>query len=283
VFQDLDSTLVQLLNDAPAAELPQLRNADISFVTPDRTFNPGQPTVDLFLYEVAENRELRDPTPVIERDGDHFTQRPTPLRVNCSYIVTTWGTGTAGPARVAAEHELLGQALAWLSRFPTIPVQYLQGYLGLPGLIYPPPTMVAQMDPNQHAGDFWTAMGVSPRPAFYLAATVELPLGAGFVGELVLTRISDFDVAGEPDEPWIALGGRVVGPPRAAAGIADAVVDLVDLSIRTRSAAEGRFRFPRVPRGAHTLRVIAQGFHPKTQPLDIPAPPEDLVVGLTPI
>jgi hypothetical protein len=282
VFQDLDGTLVQLLNDAPALELPQLRNADVSFVTPDRTFNPGQPTVDLFLYEVAENRELRDPTPVVERDGDRFTQRPAPLRVNCSYIITTWGAGSAGPARVAAEHELLGEALAWLGRFPTIPAQYLQGYLGAPGLIYPPPTMVAQMDPNQHAGDFWTAMGVSPRPAFYLLVTVELPLGAGSTGDLVLTTVTDLDVAGAADLPWLAIGGRVVGPPPEA-GIADAVVDIIDLSLRTRSMAEGRFRFPRVPRGSHTLRVAAHGFQPKTQPLDVPAPPEDLIVGLTPL
>jgi hypothetical protein len=237
--------------------------------------------VNVFLYAVTENRELRDPTPIVEHDGERFTERPAPLRVNCSYIVTTWSGGNSTPANVTVEHQLLGQALTWLSRFPTIPARYLQGSLGAPGLIYPPPTMVAHMDPNQHTSDFWAAMGVSPRAAFHLVVTVELPLGAGFSGDLVLTRITDFEVAGTADLPWMAVGGRVVGLP-ADTGIADAIVDLVEISVRTRSAVEGRFRFPRVPRGVHTLRVVAQGFHPQTQPLAVPAPPEDLIVRMSP-
>ena len=41
MFNDLDSTLTQVLNDAPAPELQDLRDADVSFETPDRTFTPG--------------------------------------------------------------------------------------------------------------------------------------------------------------------------------------------------------------------------------------------------
>ena len=37
MFDDLDSTLTQLLNDAPAAELPELAAANVSFEPPDRT------------------------------------------------------------------------------------------------------------------------------------------------------------------------------------------------------------------------------------------------------
>jgi uncharacterized protein DUF4255/carboxypeptidase family protein len=283
VFNDLDSTLTQVLNDAPSTELPELRNADVSFVTPDRGFNPAQATVDLFLYEVRENRELRDPTPTIERDGERFIRRPAPLRVECSYVVTTWESGSTGPARVATEHQLLGQALTWLSRFETIPAQYRQGVLGDPGLVYPPPTMVAQLDPNQHAGDFWTAMGVAPRPAFYLAVSVELSLGQGISGNLVFTRSTGFSVAGEADAPWVQIGGRVVSAPPAATGVGDAVVDVLDLTLRTRSSADGSFSFPRVPPGSHTIRAVARGFQPRTQPLVVPARPEDYVVELTPI
>jgi hypothetical protein len=142
--------------------------------------------------------------------------------------------------------------------------------------------MVAQLDPNQHAGDFWTAMGVPPRPAFYLTVTVEVALGEGVTGDLVFTTITDRSAAGDPDRPWLAIGGRVVAPP-AGAGVSDAVVDIVDLELRTRSATEGRFSFPRVPPGPHTLRVVARGFEPKAQPLEVPGPPQDYVVALTPI
>jgi Pvc16 N-terminal domain/Carboxypeptidase regulatory-like domain len=281
VFQDLDSSLTQVLNDALAPELQELRNADVSFLTPDRDFAPGQATVNLFLYEVRENRDLRDPRPIVEKDGARFSRRPGPLRADCSYIVTTWAAGAAGPARVAAEHQLLGQALTWLSRFPTIPPQYRQGALGDPDLIYPPPTMVAQLDPNQHAGDFWTAMGVAPRPAFYLTVTLELDLGGEITGPLVTTRTIDFLSCGEFDSAWIGIGGRVVD--QAAGGVEGAVIDLVDLEVRTRSLEAGRYTFPRVPAGQHTVRVVARGFQPKTQPLVVPGRPEDYVVSLTPM
>jgi hypothetical protein len=283
MFNDLDSTLTQVLNDAPAPELQQLRNADVSFETPDRTFSPQQPTVNMFLYEVRENRRVRDPRPIVERVGQRYVRRRPPLRADCSYITTTWGTGAAGPARVAAEHRLLGQALTWLSRFPTIPDRYLQGVLADPQRIYPPPTMVAQLDPNQHAGDFWAALGVAPRPAFYLTVTVELAIDpAGLSGDLVTTRFTRFRTAEGEDEPWIQIGGRVVSQA-AGEGVADATVDILELGLRARSGTDGRYSFPRVSPGAHTVRVVASGFQVNSQPLVVPGRPEDYVVALAPI
>jgi Pvc16 N-terminal domain/Carboxypeptidase regulatory-like domain len=283
MFDDLDASLAQLLHDAPATEMPQLRNADVTFVTPESAFSPGQSTVDLFLYEVRENRELRNSLPIVERDGDRFTTRPAPVRADCAYIVTTWAAGPPGPARVAAEHQLLGQAVAWLSRFGTLPDRYLQGQLGLPDRIYPPPALVAQHDPNQNAGDFWVAMGIPPRPAFGLTVTVELDLGAAVVaGDLVTTLFTGFVASGASDGVWISIGGRVVDDV-GGEGIEDAVVDVTDLSLRTRSQAEGRFSFPRVPEGSHTIRVVGRGFAPKTQPLVVPARPQDYLVELTPL
>ena len=281
MFDDLDASLVQLINDAPVAELPELRLADVSFVTPESTFSPAQPTVDLFLYEVRENRDKRDSRPIVERNGDRFTTRPAPLRTDCAYIVTTWATGAPAATRVAAEHKLLGQALSWLSRFGALPDRYLQGGLGAPDRLYPPPTLVAQSDPNQNAGDFWVAMGIPPRPAFGLTVTVELSLGGPVSGDLVVTRLGVFEAARMPDAGWISLGGRVVDT--AGDGIEDAVVDILDLDLRTRSGLEGRYAFPRVPAGAHTIRVVGRGFTPKTQPLGVPGRPEDYLVELTPL
>jgi hypothetical protein len=277
MFDALDASLTQLLNDAPVTEMPELHNADVLFVTPEHAFAPGQPTVDLFLYEVRENRNLRDSRPVVERNGDRFTSRPAPLRADCAYIVTTWAAGQPGPARVAAEHQLLGQALGWLSRFGTLPDRYLQGTLGSPDRIYPPPVLVAQSDPNQQAGDFWVAMGIPPRPAFGLTVTVELAMGDPDGGALVASRTST--VSG--DAPWIAIGGRIVS--LAGDAVADAVVDILDLRLRTRSDDEGRYAFPRVVPGLHQIRVVGRGFQPRTQPLIVPGQPQDYLVELTPL
>jgi hypothetical protein len=284
VFNDVDATLTQLLNDAPVAELPELHNADVSFVAPDRNFAPPQATVDLFLYEVRENRELRDPRPVVERNGNSFRRRRAPLRADCSYIVTTWTAGGPGPARVADEHRLLGQALTWLSRFPVVPARYLQGLLGppAPAPIYPLPVLVAYHDPAQHTGDFWTAMGVAPRATFNLTVTVELGLGGEVTGPLVTTWTTDVVVDGAHERPWVGIGGRVVEQPGGGA-VPDALVEIVDLSVRTRTGAEGRYSFPRVPPGGHTVRVVAPGFQQQTQALVVPGAPDDYLVEVTPL
>jgi len=284
VFQDLDATLTQLINDAPAPELANLRNADVSFITPDRNFTPAQTTLDLFLYEVRENLELRDPRPIVERNGTSFRRRRAPLRADCSYIVTSWAPTAQGAVRVAAEHQLLGEAVTWLSRFPTIPARYLQGQLGppAPDPIYPPPTSVAQQDPNQHAGDFWTAMGVAPRPAFYLTVTVELSLGGDVTGPLVTTWMTEFEVNGARERPWVGIGGTVLDQA-SGEPVPDAVVDIVDLAIRTRTGPEGRYSFPRVTPGGHTVQVVAAGFQQETQALVVPGRPDEYLVELTPL
>src|SRR3954471_23379949 len=99
--------------DAPAA----LRDAEVSFDTPDRDFTPTQPTVDLFLHEVVENRELRDESRLVERAGDGYRGRPQWRRLDCTYLTTAWSAQTAG-LKAREEHQLLGLALLWLSRFP---------------------------------------------------------------------------------------------------------------------------------------------------------------------
>jgi hypothetical protein len=225
VFQDLDNTLTVILNDpAMPASLVSLRNAAKSFVTPDKSFAPAQPTVNLFLYEVKENRQLRDPEPIVERVGTSFVQRPPPLRVDCCYLVTTW-SNQAGAIGVAEAHGLLAQALLWLSRFPTVPSTYLQGSLA--NQLYSPPTLVAQIDPHKNIGEFWFALGVPPRPAFHLTVTIAMELGLQVEGPIVTTTVTDYQLSDQPEkgvgkaatsEVWVHIGGYVLlaGLPRPA-------------------------------------------------------------------
>ncbi|MHB9757337.1 Pvc16 family protein [Streptomyces sp. BYX5S] len=275
MFHDLDSALARLLHDAPVVEMPELRAADVSFETPDKVFAPGNATVDLFLYEVRENREIRDPVPVVERVGaggtGGYVRRRPPLRANCSYIVTSWASGVIGAARVVAEHRLLGQALGWVSRFPRIPEAYLVGALAGPHRVFPLPTMIAQLDPNQHAGDFWAAMGIAPRPAFYLTVTTELPMGFPIEGPLVTAAVVDHqqDMNLATRETLIDFGGTV----RTAAGepVPGAWVRLDPLGRTETSDDDGRFRFSQVvPAPGHTLRARAPGLGDVTRNVDVP-------------
>lgn len=281
MFKDLDDTIKQILKDpAVPSSLTVLRTADVSFETPDKNFQAASATVNCFLYEIKENRELRDPTPIIERQGTTFVHKPAPIRVDCSYIVTAWTVGIGG-IKVAQEHQLLAETLAWLSSSATIRAilpNQLQG--GLANSPYPPPAMVAQMDPNKNAGDFWYALGVPPRPAFYLTVTISLPPLVQEEGPLVTTRTSHVN-----GDSLVQIGGQVFGLlNNVKQPVAGALVDIVDVGLRTYTNAEGRYTFARVPSGTHTARVSATGFQLLAQPMEVPGTfPEDYDLVLTPL
>jgi hypothetical protein len=82
MFHDLDNTITQLLSD-PAMKpgLNELFDANVSFITPDKNFTLAGPAINLFLYEVKENRDLRDPTPIIEKINGSFIRKEPPLRI----------------------------------------------------------------------------------------------------------------------------------------------------------------------------------------------------------
>ncbi|MEV0390277.1 Pvc16 family protein [Nonomuraea sp. NPDC050643] len=262
MFHDLDLTLTVLLNDAPVAELPELSGADVSFETPDRSFHPAAATVNLFLHEIKENRALRHPAPIVH---DNVRRRP-PLRTDCSYLVTTWVPGPVGAQRVVTEHRLLGQALAWLGRFPTVPERFLRGALAGPDRIYPLPTEVAQLDPADHNGDFWAAMGVPPRPAFQFTVTIELDLGFPRREH----PVASVEV-GHPGEPVVAFGGRVTDA--AGAPVPGARVGLQPTGRTALTDAAGRFAFDQVsPGDGYRLSATAPGHDPVDRPIVVPDP-----------
>lgn len=278
MFRDLDDTLKKMLDD-PAMDPPlaALLNADVSFVTPDKNFGPAQPTVNLFLYEVTENRELRDPVPITETIGGVVVRKTPPLRVDCKYLVTAW-SNLLDAAKVAQEHRLLAQALQWLSRFAVIPTTNPPGYAvgSLIGQPFSPPTLIAQMMPDKNMGEFWSALGTPPRPAFYVTATVALDLGLQVLagppvvsGELRFKRkMPD----GTP-EPVLDDVFKIAGTVRASVTldpIPQAEMTLVQLGVRTTTDEEGRFQFFPVEPGGYSLRAVAPGFTTQTKPVTVP-------------
>jgi hypothetical protein len=257
MLNDLDQTLRAILDDAAAPT--ELRNADVSFETPDKNFAPAQATVNLFLYEVKENRELRDPVPITEIVAGTFVRRTPPLRVTCGYLATGW-SNAVGPARVVEEHRLLGQALLWLSRFPTIPAGFLQGALAVQP--FPLPTMVAQADGNRSNGEFWSALGMPPRPAFTVTVTIAMDLSLSLQeGPPVSTkeiRLQQIAPAGVMESVF-SIGGTVRDAATTAV-IAGAGMTLLESGVSTVSDADGRFLFDGLQPGAYTLRAVAPGF-----------------------
>ena len=291
MFQELDIALDNMLSDKKDPAIPddpsipaELKNAEKSFITPDRTFAQNIPTVTLFLYDVKENRELRDPVPTVEKLGNTYVRRQPPLRVDCSYIATTWSIQT-GAIKVAEEHRLLSQAVQWLSRFPTIPEKYLPAdWMDKTKPTYqpfPPPMWIAQMDPNKNAGEFWVALGVSPRSAFYLTVTIAMDLASQVEGDLVTTKITGYRQTGKPEteEIFICIGGRVLTnqvPPKPIAG-ARVVIDKL---VATTTDTDGRYVVDKLAAGTHTLHISAPRFKLGEKVISVPGPPTEYEIKL---
>jgi hypothetical protein len=270
MFRELDDLLRATL-DASAAP-PLLRDADVTFRTPDRTFRVDRPTVDLFLYDVRENRQLRDPVPVYQRIGSTYVRRRPPIRVDCTYLVTAW-SNQANAAGIAEEHRLLAFALAWFSR---------TAYLVQPA-DRPPfgiPLAVAQADDDRRYGEFWSALGISPRAAFGLTATLAIELDWSIPdGPPVITKHLELRRLlgeGEPEpapllDEVFQIAGRV---RRAETGdpIPDAEVSIAELGQRTRTDRLGRFTLGGLTPGTYTLRASATGLADLEQVVVVPGP-----------
>src|ERR1700681_551666 len=126
MIRDLSTTLQAILTDPSlTVPFPELSRALIAFDRPDDGFKPTQTTVNLFLFDVRENMELRSNEPKIERLNGQAVIHRAPMRVGCTYLVTAWPMG--GPDLVLQEQRLLAQVLQVLSTYPKIPASFLKG------------------------------------------------------------------------------------------------------------------------------------------------------------
>ena len=170
MLHELDQTLAALLK----RELPGRDQITVSFAAPDDQFSVKPPAVDLFLYDVRENLELRSNDEVVERQTDwtSIRYRP-PVRVDASYLITAWPGGGAGQTDSSEdEHMLLSAVMRVLLRFPKLPRELLQGSLARQD--WPLPVTTLQPGRLQSLGEFWQALGGKPKAA--LNYTVTLPV-----------------------------------------------------------------------------------------------------------
>lgn len=279
MIRDLSETLAKILEDpALATRFPELAAALVVFDRPTDIFSPAQTSLDLFLYDIRENTELRSNEPTVERvNGEAVIRRP-PRRIDCSYLVTAWPAG--GADLPLQEHRLLGQTLQVLARHPTIPAAFLQG--SLVGQKPPLPMITPQLDGLKSPADFWTAMGNKLRASFTVTVTVSVPVLPDVTGPIVTTLIAGYDPGtGTVQETLFDIGGRVLDG--GGNGVANAQVDILDAGLRTRTDTEGRYVFALVLGGNRNFRVVATGFQPLLRTIAIPGGQGDYDFALTPI
>ena len=164
MIADLDKSLKTLLE----REIPYLGPDSIRFEAPDDQFEAPLPLgVDLFLYDVRENMELRSNEWQIERNAQgEVIQSPPPIRVDCSYLITAW----AGD--MENEHQVLSDVMAVLLHYPTLPADLMQGALARQ--TPPLPVVTLQSGRLQSMGEFWQALGGKPKAALHYTVTFSL-------------------------------------------------------------------------------------------------------------
>jgi hypothetical protein len=196
VIDDLDKTIRTLLT----RDLP-ISNLKVSFETPDAQFRPKvePPAINLFLYDIRENRDLRSNEVLTERRL--YNDSVAIVRVDCSYLVTAW-VGDSSNSRTEDEHRLLGEAMTVLLRYPTLPPAILQGHLKDQEK---PPTATLQPGRLQSIGEFWQALGGNPKAAFDYTVTIGLQPFAQTAEPLV----KELDVEFEPPNGRAARARQV--------------------------------------------------------------------------
>lgn len=252
MIKDLSLTLQAILDDPGLeSQFPDLFAAQIAFERPSDTFTPGQATVDLFLFDIRENAELRNSEPTAVRSNGQFTLKKAPLRVACSYLVTAWPTG--GGDLNLQEHRLLGQALQVLARYPQIPDTFLRGQLvgQQPDL----PMMSAHPEGLRDPAEFWAALGNRIRPSFVTTVTIAMEVFPTITApEVIASRIhTDLASVTTPGPARFRFGGRVTGS--AGEAIPDADVKLLEVGLTARTDGDGRYQIGAVGAGTYTLQV----------------------------
>ena len=175
MIDDLDKTLEALLKEKLPSDL--VGQLTISFATPDGQFPPPAvtlPAIDLFLYDVRENRELRFNEWTTERtDQGKGIRRQPPARVDCSYLITAWASESS-PNPAQDEHRLLGEVMQVLLRYRQFPSDALRGNL----VGQTPPLRIIPLQPGylQSLGEFWQALGGKPKAALNYSVTVSVDL-----------------------------------------------------------------------------------------------------------
>ena len=162
VERELDSSGVEISFEAPTRDWAARRSA---------------PTLDLYLYDIREDRLRRNVArePVHDEHGIVVGRRRPPRMFKLSYLVTAW------TQRPEDEHRLLSTILACALRYDALPRDILSGSLSEQPLNMP--VTVALPPPEDRAiSDVWTALGGELKPSLDLVITAPVDSQAVYAG-----------------------------------------------------------------------------------------------------
>jgi hypothetical protein len=177
----LDESIGQLLRtkgNLPATHHIGFEIPDEHWKTRVNALNATDFAINVYLYDVRENRKLRSNERRQERVNGLVKEKQVPARVDCMYLITAWKAEPQAPASMQQwdtareEHQVLSLILHTLLRFPVLPATALQGALAKLTPVPELPASVAQPDGIKNLGDFWSSVRNEWRPAIQYVVTV---------------------------------------------------------------------------------------------------------------
>ena len=288
-----------MLKDLLQSRIPALATATgVGFEPPGEDWKKvlgNETRLNLYLYDIHENRKLRTNERERVRQGSRFVDQPAPPRISCTYLVTIWSGMTfnlpaAEPTR--AEHVVLGRVLTvLLARSALEPGEIYSGAVAIPSGndINTIPTAlrgealpleVVMPDAVREAMEFWSSMKAPLRPALHVTVTVpffpDIP-AREFPGITTLT--TQHRVAGvvHGAERLITIGGELQASDDSAVfgawvqlrGLAPpAVIGIERLAV---TDATGRYIFDGLPAGRYRLRAVSSGVGDIQRDVDVPS------------
>lgn len=258
MIRDLSQSLRALLMQPG---LPtDLAASQIVFDRPVAQFNPQQTSINLFLYDIRENLDLRNNEPIIDRINGQAIIRAAPKRLACTYLITAWVVG--GTEVFLQEHDLLTQIFQVFSRYSTIPDPFLQG--SLRGQKPLPPIAMTAADGLKNPSEFWSALGTPLRASLTITATLSLTV---IEPETVPIAISHRLQLG--DESTFQIGGKVTRADNQP--ISNITIALLERNLTASTDAEGVYRMAALPSGTYTLQVRPPNSAARTFPITVPS------------
>lgn len=268
MINDLDDAIKQLLVKNGGLDSTEI---DISFEMPDREWSSSisKPTVNVYLYDIHENRDLRNNDWSITQDGDVFTKRVPPARIDLSYLITIWTND------MADQHRLLGHLLGVLLRYHELPEEILNG--SLKGLEWPLRTFTAQSDGVlRNTADFWTALDNQLKPSINYVVTIPVDIDIAVTATEVKTKIFRFGGNGEQPEEQVQISGVIHRKGKPDVVIPGATVLIKELQMTATADEQGTYVFRKLGLGSYTFRISAPGEKQRQIPVKVPSPSYNL-------
>ena len=271
--------LLDFPDDEPAPE----KNVGVSFDVPDKQFAstlPDEPLINVYLFSFQENLERRyaesfavmnesvtDPIKSLAR---------APRLVDLNYMISAWTRSETEKALM--EQHLLSRVIQGLGKYSMLPVELMAELDYDPGPGGVAMRMLLDQDSKRSQGEFWSSLGVYPKPLLNMQLTVPIDVHAALEVPAIRSLNTRMDAIAPPEDPWslvreaLAISGQIIlDEANTSTSFQSVVVYLRSFSTGERWQAsvdfDGRYGFSDLLPGEYLIWAVDEASD-KSSPKD---------------